>query len=438
MIMGRNNGLEPTALVIFGITGDLARKKLLPALAELENINLLPEKFEIIGLSRRDVSVSEILTAQCDCLKKYIRMVQMDMNDPNQYHVLKRHMEPGFQTIFYLAVPPAAVLPVVSCLGGAKLNGPSAKLLLEKPFGTDLPSAKGLINRIKKYFDERQVYRIDHYLAKEAAQNIAVFLGSNAVFREVWSKDYIEKIEIFAAEKIGVEGRFEFWEETGVLRDMVQSHILQLAALVLMEPCDDFTDVEHLPRLRLAALKKMKANPDKVLRGQYKGYSREAGNPQSTAETFAALELKSTDTRWKGIPIVLATGKCLSAKDTKIRVYFRKVSASMPNLLTINIQPKEGIVFDLWVKEPGPVRKLKKLPLSFSYSEYYQRLPEAYEQVLLDAIRSNHSLFASGQEVLASWQILQPVLDKWSAPTKDLFIYEPGLAIESLVQKMYN
>lgn len=436
--MGKNNGLEPTTLVIFGITGDLARKKLLPAIAELENTNLLPEKFEIVGLSRRAVSASEVLSAQCACLKKYIRMVQMDMDDPGQYQTLKKFIKTGFQTIFYLAIPPAAVLPTISCLGGAGLNGQGTKLLLEKPFGTDLPSARGLISRTRKYFDEGQVYRIDHYLAKEAAQNIAVFLGSNAVFREVWSKDYIDKIEIFAAEKIGVEGRIELWEETGTLRDFVQSHILQLAALVLMEPCDDFTDVEHLPRLRLAALKKMKVNTSRLLRGQYKGYRGEAGNPESVAETFAALELESTDRRWKGMPVILATGKRLGAKDTKIRIYFKKVSASMPNVLTINIQPKEGIVFDLWVKEPGPTRKLKKMPLSFSYGEYYQRLPEAYEQVLLDAIRSNHSLFASGQEVLASWQVLQPVLDKWSASSTDLFIYEPGLSVESLVQKMYN
>lgn len=429
-------GLPATQLVIFGITGDLSQRKLLPALAQLEKNGQLPPKFQIMGLSRRRVSARQVLGKRSACLAKYTRMLQMDMGLPADYQKLKDAIAKNHQTIFYFAVPPGAVLPVVKCLGDSGLNGSASKLMLEKPFGTDLSSARSLINQIKKYFDEGQVYRIDHYLAKEAAQNIAVFLGSNAVFREVWNNRFIDKIEIFASEEIGIEGRAELWETTGTLRDFVQSHILQLAALTLMVPCDNFADFERLPSLRLAALKKLKSQTGLCLRGQYRGYKKEVSNPDSFVETFAALELTSSDARWRGVPIVLATGKHLSEKLTEIRVQFKRIDGSRTNRLVMRIQPKEGIEFDLWVKQPGPVRQLQKLSLNFSYQQHFARLPDAYEQVLLDGLRSNHSLFASSEEVLVSWKILEPILTRWKKPDQDLLVYKPGTTLESLVERM--
>jgi glucose-6-phosphate 1-dehydrogenase len=302
---------------------------------------------------------------------------------------------------------------------------------MEKPFGTDLNSAKKLINEIGRYFKEEQVYRIDHYLAKEAAQNIAVFLGSNALFRDVWNNRFIEKIDIVAEEEVGVANRADFWEQTGTLRDFVQSHLMQLAALVLMKPCPDVFDFSQVQPRRLAALKQLKlADAGGTVKAQYDGYRHEAGNPKSNVETFVSLTLKSGDPDWQGIPITLTTGKKLKEKQTEIRVYFKKTQSAQTNLLRLLIQPRVGIELELWVKKPGYEQSLQKLPLDFSYQQYFDRLPEAYEQVIVDAIRSRNNLFASSEEVLASWKILQPLLAGWDKRRPS--IYKPRQTAEEV------
>jgi glucose-6-phosphate 1-dehydrogenase len=431
--MNGNPDLPATILVIFGITGDLSHRYLLPALAEIANNNKLPHEFKIIGVSRREIDLNEVLGGKLECLRPFALSLQMDVDSPDSYLALKNKIaeaRSGYNTqpeiIFYLSVPPAGVLPIIEHLGNSGLNTSDSKLLLEKPFGTNLESAQKLVGDTQKHFPESQVYRIDHYLAKEMAQNIVVFLGSNALFRKVWNNQFIEKIEIEAAEKISIEGRVNFYEGTGALRDIVQSHLMQLAALTLMDPCDHLFNFNDLPLRRLDALNSLKLIDNQVVRGQYEGYKQEVSNPDSQTETFVSVGLESMHPRWQGVPITLTTGKNLNEKRTEIRVYFKQVDESEGNLLTLRVQPDEAIVLQLWVKQPGYERKLQKIPHEFTYSKHFNRLPDAYEQVLIDAIQSNHILFASSGEVLASWAVLQPVHDKWQAGSSDIVIYKPG------------
>lgn len=439
--------LPPTILVIFGITGDLSQRYLLPALAEICNSTHLSKDFQVLGVSRRDLALDKIFKGEQTILKDYSQLFKMDLAAGEDYKKLAQELNrlgqefaAKPQIIFYLSVPPAATQQIINQLGTAGLNQPHMKLLLEKPFGHDLSSAQELVDEIAKYFPDEQVYRIDHYLAKEMAQNITIFLGSNAIFRDIWNGQFIESIDIVVAEKIGIEGRATFYEGTGALRDIIQSHALQLAALVLMEPCSNIFDFDEIPRRRLAALKAIQPVPkDKctelVVRAQYKGYQDEVNNPGSEVETFVSLELESSDPRWQGVPISLTTGKNLDQRLTEIQVIFKKTSASEANRLIFRVQPNEGIELDLLVKKPGYERELQKLRWSFDYDQHFPgRLPDAYEMVLVDAMRGNHSLFASSGEVLASWQILQPVLECWSMDPNDLKTYKPGSTIEQILR----
>lgn len=437
-----NSGmLPPTIFVIFGITGDLSRRKLLPSLEQIRVSGNLPKDFKILGISRRDISPEDVAGEKFKALKKYMHTLQMDMSEQKDYRRLEEKLKKMLpkhkaQYVFYLAVPPENVASVVSRLAGVGLDGPEVKLLLEKPFGLDYPSAKTLISHTNKHYKEKQIYRIDHYLAKEMAQNIVVFLNSNALFRQVWNNQFIEKIEIVAAESIGIEGRVDFYEQTGALRDLVQSHLMQLAALVLMQPCSNIFSFEEVPKRRLEALNNLQpvTNPKKqVIAGQYASYTKETAKPKSNNETFISLVLFSEDNRWQGVPIHLVTGKKLNQKLTSIMIHFKRSHHSQANLLSLRIQPNEAVEFDVWVKEPGYSRSLQQKPLSFNYGHHYQSLPEAYEQVIIDAFASNRSLFASGEEVLASWKILQPILDSWES-NKPLTIYKDGSEIADILQ----
>lgn len=428
--------LPGTTLMIFGVTGDLSHRYLLPALAEICRSSEVRANLKIVGLSRRDVKIEDVLTDETPSLKPQFEVFQIDYEREAEYQKLKSKIDSldTEQTIFYFAVPPQAVLPIVDNLGKAKLNGPGVKLLMEKPFGTDLNSAQKIIDEVKQNFKEEQVYRIDHYLAKEMSQNIAVFLGSNAIFRHVWNRQFIDYIEIVAAEKIGIEGRSHFYEQTGALRDIIQSHGLQLAALTLMEPCPHDFDFNDLPQRRLAALKQLKVVADRTVRAQYDTYKNEVENPHTSVETFVALQLKSDDPNWLGVPIYLATGKNLDQKLTQIRINFKVDNNSEPNMLVLRVQPSEGIELDLWVKQPGYDRKLQKKTLSFSYEQDFDdRLPNAYEQIIVDAIRGSQSLFASSGEVLESWRIIQPILEHWQKSSHDIKRYKPGSSVQTIL-----
>jgi glucose-6-phosphate 1-dehydrogenase len=430
-----SQSLPTTTLAIFGVTGDLSRRKLLPALSEICLSSDIRAHLKILGLSRRDTTAQAVLTGQSQELSRQFELLRMDYTRAGDYQKLKDKLDElgSEQVIFYLAIPPDGVLPIVKQLGEAGLNSSKFKLLMEKPFGTDLSSAQQLIDETHQYFSEEQVYRIDHFLAKEMAQNITVFLGSNAIFRDVWNNRFIERIEVLAEESLGIEGRVELWESTGTLRDFVQSHLMQLTALTLMEPCPDVFDFSMVQPRRLAALQSLELSDakDSVIKGQYEGYRSEVKNPGSNTETFVALELKSTTPKWQGVPIRLVTGKKLSQKLTEIRVHFKRDQSSQTNMLKLRIQPKEAVELELWVKKPGYDQDLQKLPLDFNYQQYFDKLPDAYEQVIVDAVRSRTNLFASGEEVLASWKVLQPLLDDWQR--RQSVIYKPGSAVKQIL-----
>ena len=433
---------QPTIVIIVGITGDLSRRYLLPSLEKIARAGALPEKFRILGVTRQDVDVSQVLDGvkgSTTFLQDALDMCQVDLAKPEDYEKLKQHLlglekELGgnAQRLYYLSIPPQASQPVVRLLGESGLSKlKDTKLLLEKPFGVDLDSAEELLAYTEQYFSEEQIYRIDHYLAKEMAQNLLVFRDANPLLKHTWNKDFIERVDVVAHESIDIEGRAGFYEQTGALRDVMQSHVLQLAALTLMEPSK--VGDARIPAKRLAALKGLHIPADRpitdsVLRGQYEGYRQEVENSDSTVETYVRIDLSSSDSRWEGVPIRLATGKALGARKTAITITYKSDSGLEPNQLMLQVQPDAGIEFKLWAKAPGYEQKLVQHPLKFSYEEHYAELPDAYEQVLLDAINSNHTLFTSSDEVRESWRILEPAQAYWDMHGDDLRFYAKGSA----------
>ncbi len=429
----------PTILVIVGISGDLARRKLLPAIREIAASESMPDKFKIIGITRRQIDIDEVMpfTGDQTYLRQVLEIRQMDLDNVEDYKNLDVYLKsietdfgPETQRLFYLSVPPLASQPVIRLMGESGLSKvPHTKLLSEKPFGTDLTSAEDLIRSIHDHFSEDQVYRIDHYLAKEMTQNLVVFRSGNSLFKRTWNKDFIESIVITASQHFGIEGRATFYEQTGALRDIIQSHLLQLAALTLMEiPKGD--DWQAIPDSRLRALEKMSLfnNPEtSVTRGQYRSYKEEVNNQSSSVETFVSLTIKSSDPVWENVPIVLIAGKGLDNTSTEIKISYKRDEVGESNTLILRIQPNEGVELQLWAKEPGYERKLRQLPLTFSYSEHFADVPEAYERVFVDAMKGDRSLFTGSEEVLASWRVLSPVQEYWQSVGGDgLVIYESG------------
>lgn len=404
-----------TTLVIFGITGDLAQRKLLPALANVIEADQTGE-LSIVGVSRRPVEQFEVLGDHHQ-LNGTTSMFQMDLDNVEGYVRLREYIaaDDDTQVLFYLSVPPESAAGIVENLGKAGLNDARNKLLLEKPFGTNLPSARSMNELIGKYFQESQIYRIDHYLAKEMAQNIVTFRARNAIFSYLWNSQYVEKIEVVALDDTNIQGRATFYEQTGILRDMVQGHLMQLLALTLLPlSSEDELNWSSLPTRRQAALDDIiPVDPSRSVRAQYEGYRDEVGNPDSQVETFVSLELRSSDPTWEGVPLFLTAGKAVSRKKTEVRVHFRKTYEAQSNYLIFKIQPNEGIALDLVTKKPGYDREVEHQKLSYMYPSD-TRLPDAYEQVLVDAIGSHKSLFATSAEVLRAWEILAPVQEAWA------------------------
>lgn len=456
--------LNPVILVIFGITGDLSRRKLLPALYQLVKNNLLPEHTKIIGVSRRESTLDELMDSVelcvreengiCDPevvskLQSLISMRQMDLTSPEHYQNLKKYLDQieadesvCMNRLFYLSIPPQVLTPIIKNLGEQKLtigcqhgNGVS-RILFEKPFGFDYNSGKELIETNKQYLHEEQIFRIDHYVAKETVQNILTFRFRNPIFEDLWNAHHIDHIEIIAKEKIDIEGRANFYEQTGALRDLMQSHMMQLLATVAMEKPFDFS-AEPIHASKLELLNDVKTVPadriaERAVRGQYDGYRDEVGIPDSNNETFAAIKLQIDNPRWDGVPFYLKTGKALDEKSTKIAVHFKPKMRDTHHLnkLNIFIQPNEGISLDLWVKKPGFERDIQQAKMGFSYQQTFDETghPDAYERVLVDAIRGDKTLFATSEEVMESWRILEPVLEHWQAGGSDLKFYQKGSA----------
>ncbi len=460
--------LEPAIIVIFGITGDLSQRYLLPALYHLIKDDLLNEKTEIIGISRRAFTTDELfekvelcvneVDKVCDpevikAMRGRTSMHQMDLDKPEDYKALYEKLnsiEAGkgvcMNRLYYLSIPPKAYQPVIRLLGEQGLNGSCqhgnavSRLLVEKPFGYDLASAQNLIDEIAQHFQEEQIFRIDHYMAKETVQNILTFRFQNPIFEALWDRQHIAAIEITAREKIGILGRTTFYEPLGALRDFIQSHLLQILGIVTMDR-PEALDSEHIHASKQAALEQVEPVPadkiaERAVRGQYEGYRDEVKNPESTTETFAAIKVYINSDRWQRVPVTLLTGKSLDERRTEICVTFFDEQNQENNRLRFRIQPNEGIELELLTKKPGFGQEVHETVMDFSYAEGFENHehPNAYERVLVDAVRGDHTLFATSQEVLASWRVVQPVLEAWQRSADDLQIYKPGSTGPNLIK----
>jgi len=449
---------RPLILVIFGITGDLAQRKLLPALYQLLKATDLPLQLHIVGISRRDVSKDEVYANLASFvnepdfngdllqhLKDCTEMAQMDLLNEDAYRELLEHLqtvesgyEDGASRLYYLSIPSQAFTPIIRLLGATGHNAPlvsgdAPRLLIEKPFGYDLASAKELVAVLNEHFGEGQIYRIDHYVAKETVQNILVFRFQNPLFESIWNNQHIDHISIVALEQLDIEGRANFYEQTGALRDLIQSHLLQLLAITTMRRPAQLESVDiHAAKFDLLNAVRPIA-PDEVstkaIRGQYEGYRDEVGKADSNVETYARLELTIDNDQWRNVPIVLETGKALDAKRTGVTVSFRQSedSPEESNQLVFRIQPAEGITLRLQVKRPGIKDITNRADMDFDYTKSFNDRPaEAYERVIVDAIRGDQTLFASAAEVIRSWEIVENVLEQWSRSNDGLHYYSKG------------
>ena len=380
----------------------------------------------------------------------------MDVTEASEYDTLLNYLNEledkhgtHMNRLYYLSIPPTVAQPIITFLGEHSLNASCqhgaamTRLLVEKPFGYDETSAKELIEITGEQFGEEQVYRIDHYLAKETVQNILTFRFNNPIFEPLWDKDHIDYIEVFSIESIGIENRINFYEQTGALRDLIQSHLLQILALITMEePKELNSDEIHKDKLKLMSqIKAVPANKvsEDTIRGQYEGYKKEVDNEDSANNTFAAIRIFIDSDRWKNVPMIIKTGKALPEKLSEVNVVFKPTTDNPHhNVLTFRIQPKEGIELSLRIKKPGFEDEVQPAEMDFDYDKVFKKdySPTAYERVLVDAVRGDHTLFATAGEILESWRVIQPILNEWSKNSSDLVIYRKGTSGPD-VSKLY-
>jgi len=454
------NTSNPLLLVIFGISGDLAHRKLMPALASLFANGHLPDSFSIVGVSRRkDYTVDSLFDdfsrflpepsgghVDLEALKSHCSIISNNQESADDFKLMRKDLEEESRSlgqntlrIYYLSVPAQAFISTVKLLGETGHQKPFAyestnpRILVEKPFGYDTESAKELIEATESAFETPEIYRIDHYLAKETAQNLLAFRAHNPMFESIWNANHIDHITVGAYEQIGVEGRAVFYEKTGALRDLIQSHLLQLLALVTMEQPRTLTSNE-IHMLKLELMKSILAvRPEDAIRGQYEGYREEIHNVDSSVETFAKLTLSINNERWQGTPITIETGKGLNEKTTFVCLHFRETHDEGDNTLTFNIQPKEGITITLQAKKPGLDNETEMVDMTFGYEDSFKAyVSEAYERVIMDAIKGDQSLFASSAEVMESWRIIEPAIDAWRKDGQGLKLYPFGSSADSL------
>ncbi len=447
----------PQAIVIFGASGDLTKRKLLPAFYHLFLQGLLPKGFAIIGYARTqmdDAAFREQAHEDVrqfsehapggpvwDDFAKHLSYCPGEFSDENAMHHVVEYLERidarhGTQggRFFYSATPPSVYPDIVHRIGEAGLAKDS-KIVFEKPFGRDLVSAQELNAAIHSVFDESQVYRIDHYLGKETVQNVLAIRFANGMFEPIWNRRYIDHVQITVAESIGIEGRGAFYEQVGNIRDMVSTHLFQMMTFLAMEPPVSFEP----DRLRDETVKVLRStqlcDPAKVVRGQYRGYRSEDGvSDESTVETFSAMELELDNWRWSGVPFYLRTGKALAKKMSEITLKFRKVpfnvfrgtDMDLPKRdhLTIRVQPNEGITLALNAKRPGPGLSLGRVTMDFDYATDFPggEIADAYELLLLEAMRGDHTLFLRQDDVERAWEVLAPALDHPSP----IVLYDQG------------
>ncbi|MFA6028544.1 MAG: glucose-6-phosphate dehydrogenase [Elusimicrobiota bacterium] len=442
---------DPCGLVLFGASGDLAERKLFPALNHLSEKGLLPKGFFVVGVARSEMSEAVFRhRAGGFGAAHYLRG---DYGDPATYAALAkllseldaRHGTRG-NAIFYLAVPPTLYAEVPRRLQEAGLlqgvrPGGWSRVVIEKPFGRDLDSARALDAELAGLLREDQLYRIDHYLGKETVQNILMFRFANSIFEPVWNRDHVDHVQISVLEEVGVEHRAGYYDGSGVVRDMFQNHMLQLLALVAMDPPSSF-DPDRVRDEKVRVLRALKPLPPRELSkcavlGQYEGYRKEAGvAPGSGTPTYGALRLELDNWRWRGVPFYLRTGKRLSRRGAEIAVRFKSVPHSLfrtlapadleSNTLVFRIQPDEGIELTFEAKKPGPKLCLGALTMKFDYAEAFgERPPEAYHRLLLDCMLGDPTLFMRRDAVAESWSFLSPLLDPKALVAE---AYAPGSA----------
>ncbi len=462
--------VHPTTLVIFGATGDLAQRKLLPAIYNLAHEGALPEQFNLIGVARTKQPDDDYRDFARQSIQKYsrrhpddkvlsallgrVRYVGASFDDPAGYDEVARlagemDQESGipFNRVFYLATAPGFFETIAEALGAHGLDqreSAEVRLVVEKPFGHDLASARELNRALLSVFEERQIYRIDHYLGKETVQNMLVLRFGNGIFEPLWNRSFIDNVQITAAEDIGIGTRAEYYDRSGALRDIVQNHLLQLLTILSMEPPVSFSadevrneKVKILHAIRPPAVDDVQ---QRVVRAQYgpgmaegkevPGYLEEQGvAPGSRTETYLALRLAVDNWRWAGVPMFLRAGKRLSRKVTEIAVTLKPVphlafqqSGSLgvqPNQLILSVQPNEGVSLSLVAKIPGAKMRVRPVNMEFLYgTSFMSQSPEAYERLILDTMRGDATLFARDDEVEAAWGIVDPILEAWQQDTE--------------------
>jgi glucose-6-phosphate 1-dehydrogenase len=467
---------EPCVIVIFGATGDLTKRKLIPALYRLSQQQLIPAEFAVVATARQQLSDEEFRNRMRDALAHFsdepvdesawrsfaggISYVQGDFGNPKTYSQLKEHLEvidkerdTQGNRIYYLATAPDYFGPIARHLGEAQLAGSKGwvRLIVEKPFGRDLESARKLNAEISSVFSEDHIFRIDHYLGKETVQNLLVFRFANNIFEPLWNRQYIDHVQITNAETIGVEGRGAFYDDVGVVRDMLQNHVFQVLSLIAMEPpvsltAEDVRDEKAKAMRAVRPVPKHRIN-EFAVRGQYGagyvlgeavvGYREEPGvDPESSTESFAAVKLLLDNWRWADIPFYIRSGKRLQKRVTEIAIQYKEAphrlfsdsdSPLEPNVLVIRIQPNEGITLRFGAKLPGQAMRIRWVNMDFRYgSSFGVKPPEAYERLLLDCMLNDSTLFARWDMVERGWEIVTPILEAWAEPAPDFPNYESG------------
>jgi glucose-6-phosphate 1-dehydrogenase len=485
---------DPCILVLFGATGDLAHRKVVPAMYHLWRTNLLPHEFVLLAVGRREYDDDTFRGELRASLEEFSRVLPLDepawrsFSQRIRYHRLDFDDDAGFDTLcatlddldehegtrgdrlYYLATQPSQFAELVAQLGRVGLDherhdGGWRRVIIEKPFGHDLDSAKRLNREVGKVFRESQVYRIDHYLGKETVRNLLVFRFGNGIFEPLWNRRYVDHVQITVAETIGIESRGAFYEETGAVRDVLQNHMLQLVSLVAMEPPATF-DADALRDEKVKVLRAIGTRPadptTEVVRGQYgpgwvaaqpvPAYREEPDvDPASETETYVAARLNIDDWRWSGVPFYVRTGKRLPKRATEIAIQFRAVphhlfkdTAAEPdaNLLAIRIQPDEGIMLRFGAKVPGLGLDVRSVTMDFTYgSAFSVDSPEAYETLILDALQGDQSLFTRADEVEEAWSLVDPIVDSWAQspppafPDYDAGTWGPAAADELLARE---
>ncbi|WP_299741648.1 glucose-6-phosphate dehydrogenase [uncultured Tateyamaria sp.] len=453
--------VDPFDLVIFGGTGDLARRKILPGLFRRFCAGQMPKGARVIGAARGDMDSAAYREFVAEAIAEFggihgceegtlagflerMEFVTIDARGDKGWDELAKLVRPDVVRAYYFSVGPSLFADLAHRLNAHGLTDADSRIVVEKPFGRDLPSAKALNRDLAMHFDESQIYRIDHYLGKETVQNLMAVRFGNMLFEPLWNSQYVDHIQITVAETVGVGGRGEYYDKSGAMRDMVQNHLMQLLCLIAMEPPSKF-DPDAVRDEKLKVIRALDdVEPYHIVRGQYEasesepGYREAVGDPRTRTESYIAMKVGISNWRWAGTPFYLRTGKMLKARSSEITVVFKELNHSIfgeqsdhRNVLSIRLQPNEGITLGVTIKEPGPGgMRLVDVPLDMSFAEALGAdgadQTDAYERLIMDVIRGNQTLFMRGDEVEAAWAWTDPIINGWEARGEVPKTYDAG------------